>query len=90
MKGPILDSVPYPDVLVAKARSVTSQDLSLVLYPSGKSGTFTIGMTRLKPGQGYIINGKENTALTADGNGDAEIDILIDGRTAIDIRPKTV
>ena len=89
MEGPILDSVPYPDVLVAKARSVTSQDLRLVLYPSGKSGTFTIGITRLQPGQSYIINSKEDTAFTADGNGDAEIDILIDGRTAIDIQPKT-
>lgn len=90
IKGPILDSVPYPDVLVAKARSVTSQDLSLVLYPSGKAGTFTIGIIRLQPGQSYIFNGKAGTAFTADGNGDAEIDIPIDGRTAIDIQPKTV
>ncbi|OGE55071.1 hypothetical protein PENARI_c005G07550 [Penicillium arizonense] len=37
LKGPILDQVPYPGVLVAKARSNTSHDLHLLLYPSAAS-----------------------------------------------------
>ncbi|KAF5652788.1 hypothetical protein F25303_2925 [Fusarium sp. NRRL 25303] len=53
LRGPILSEVPYPGVLIAKARSHTSEDLELVLYPSADAGVFDLGISRLAPGQMY-------------------------------------
>jgi hypothetical protein len=55
--GPILASVPYPGVLVAAARSIDARSLNLVLYPSGNSGTFELGVEGLQSRlQYWVIN----------------------------------
>ena len=84
MKGPILSEVPYPGVLIAKARSHSSRDLELVLYPSADAGTFKLGVTRLEPAKRYTCQGK---TLTADDQGSLSLSVLVDGRTHLHIVP---
>ena len=87
MKGPILSEVPYPGVLVAKARSHMSTDLEIVLYPSADPGTFKLGISRLQPGKSYAYGMK---TLVADGDGNLSLDILVDGRTHVHLKPVTI
>ncbi|KAL3474463.1 hypothetical protein BJX99DRAFT_260395 [Aspergillus californicus] len=86
LKGPILDQIPYPGVLVAKARSHTSHDLDLVLYPSAGPGRFDIGIKRLRPNANYSVN-EQALSVTADADGNATLDIFVDGRTVVKIDP---
>lgn len=79
-EGPILDSVAFPDVLVAKAYSQEGESMDLVLYNGKAAGTFPIGFTRLKPGRKYKLVGEEKTASR---EGSAEWNVAIDGRTAM-------
>jgi hypothetical protein len=72
-------------VIVAKARSHTSRDLDLVLYPSAAAGTFTLGVERLKPKKTYDIGGHFKVA--ADEKGKLNFSIPIEGRTALKIVP---
>lgn len=87
LDGPILDKVPYPGVLVAKARSHSSKDLDLVLYPSAESGVFELGLKCLQPGTEYLY-GDEGRGFKADNNGEASLEVLVDGRTAVKISPR--
>lgn len=86
LAGPILDEVPYPGVLVAKARSNTSRDLDMVLYPSTAGGVFKLGIKRLQAGQKYYHGGREAT-FVANERGEAYISILVEGRTQVHIQP---
>jgi hypothetical protein len=88
LQGPILFQVPYPGVLVAKARSITSRDLNLVLYPSAEGGRFRIGISRLQPGGRYTCS-EQNLTFAADETGHAELDVLVDGRTEMHMIPET-
>ncbi|VTT58902.1 unnamed protein product [Fusarium fujikuroi] len=84
LRGPILSRVPYPGVLIAKARSHTSEDLELVLYPSADAGVFDLGISRLAPGQTYSYLEK---TVKADKDGAIRISVLVEGRTHIHISP---
>ncbi|RKK72612.1 hypothetical protein BFJ69_g9928 [Fusarium oxysporum] len=84
LKGPILSEVPYPGVLIAKARSHTSRDLELVLYPSADAGVFDLGISRLSPGQTYSYLDK---TVNADRDGFVKISVLVEGRTHVHISP---
>ncbi|KAL6364086.1 hypothetical protein LRP88_03519 [Fusarium phalaenopsidis] len=83
LNGPILSKVPYPGVLVAKARSHTSKDLELVLYPSADDGVFKLGISRLEPGGQYECQGK---MVTADEEGNLSFSATVSGRTRLHIR----
>ncbi|KAF2490591.1 hypothetical protein BU16DRAFT_518028 [Lophium mytilinum] len=84
LAGPILSQVPYPGVLVAKARSHTSKDLELVLYPSAAAGDFTLGVSRLEPGRKYTYGKQE---ATADSSGNIHISVHVEGRTPVTLTP---
>jgi hypothetical protein len=79
-----LDSVPYPGVIVAKARSQTSKDLEMVLYPSADDGTFELGVARLQPGKEYVWDGGRFVANT---EGKAVLQVIVEGRTSVVIFP---
>ena len=84
LAGPILDRVPYPGVIVAKARSHTSKDLDLVLYASAEEGLFELGVTRLQPGKEYTV-GTER--FVVDNSGEASLKVMVKGRTSLLICP---
>ena len=82
LKGPVLEKCSYPEVLVAKARSHTGEDLELVLYNGKEAGAQEIGIERLIPGQKYKISQTGET-FKADKNGAAVFSIYINGRTPL-------
>ncbi|KAF5541359.1 linalool dehydratase-isomerase precursor [Fusarium napiforme] len=84
LRGPILSEVPYPGVLIAKARCHTSKDLELVLYPSADTGVFDLGISRLAPGHTYSYLDKK---VKADKDGIVRISVLVVGRTHVHISP---
>ena len=86
LTGPLLEEAPYPAVLVAKAFS-HGEDLELVLYPGEADGAQTLRLGRLVPGRRYAIK-ETGFAFTADGDGEAVIEVALFGRTAITIVPE--
>ena len=83
-RGPILDVVPFPDVLVAKAYSHDGDSVDLVFYPGKDAGTFTLGFKRLQPGETYDLGGQQATAKP---DGTASFNVRVEGRTALKLMP---
>ncbi|KAK4545096.1 hypothetical protein LTR36_003647 [Oleoguttula mirabilis] len=83
-RGPILDDVPFPEVLVAKAYSHDGESIELVLYNGKGAGTFKLGFIRLHPGKTYTLG---NESAVADAQGRAHFSITLDGRTATILAP---
>lgn len=79
-----MSEVPYPGVLVAKARSHTGRDLNIVLYPSANAGNFSLVVKRLVPGHKYSYSAKE---LSADLDGKVQLDVFVHGRTQVKLVP---
>lgn len=85
--GPLLSEAAYPQVLVARATSPTGRDLDLVLYDGAAPGLQRIGITRLVPNAAYQVSGDVVSTITADVHGQASLDVVLSGRTAIRIAP---
>lgn len=79
-RGPILDSVPFPEVLVAKAYSKDGESVDLVLYNGQKAGTFPLKFTRVKAGSSYKLGTQFSKV---DSEGVLRFDVAIDGRTSL-------
>ncbi len=86
-RGPLLAEANYPDVLVAKAWS-DGTGLELVLYPGRGAGTQRVGIERLRPGAEYrLYEGGRERLVRADEVGRARLDLALDGRTEVTLRP---
>jgi hypothetical protein len=79
-RAPILDSAPFPEVLVAKAYSHDGESIDLVLYNGKSAGSFRLGFTRLHAGKTYILG---NETAVADAHGQAGFNVALNGRTAL-------
>ena len=84
--GPLIEGAKYPDVLVARAFS-HGADLEAVFYPGRADGVQEIGLTRLKPGQAYVVEGAVESGFTASAEGTATLHVHLSGRTAVNLRP---
>jgi hypothetical protein len=86
--GPLLDDVVYPDVLVARAVS-DGADLSLTLDP-GRAGGLrsTLGVTQLRPGSAYRVDGGVEERVVADADGAARVTVDLPGRTRVRLVPE--
>ena len=83
-KGPLLDSVPFPDVLVAKCYSPDGNDLDLVLYPGKEAGKFPLEFKRLTQGARYTLEGEAGkSTMLASKDGEGKVEVQLDGRTAL-------
>lgn len=80
-QGPLLASVPFPQVLVGKAWSHDGSGLELVLHNGAEPGDFTLDFERLKPGAQYKLN--TGDTFQADNKGTAKASVKIDGRTVV-------
>ena len=83
--GPILADCKFPEVIVAKAMS-TGADLDLVLYNGEEPGEQKLTISRLSPGAEYVVE-TSDYRFNADGNGNADITVTLDGRTPVRILP---
>jgi len=82
LDGPVLDKASYPEVLVGKAVS-DGAGLDLVLHPGRGAGVQTLGLARLRPGARYTVSGAAVDAFTARWDGTADLDIMLEERTAV-------
>ncbi len=89
LAGPVLAEASYPDVLVARAFS-HGDDLELVLYPGAGPGPHALKVAQLVPGRTYRVEGGAADRLAADDAGTATLSALLNGRTALVIRPQDV
>lgn len=80
MKGPKLARVPFPEVLVSRCQTTDGTDLSMVLHPGQKSGSFELEFADLKKGGKYRL--AEQTVV-ADSDGFAKATITLVGRTEL-------
>jgi hypothetical protein len=83
-QGPILDEVPFPEVLVAKAYSHDGEGVDLVFYNGKTPGVFSLGFKNCKPGVQYALMGQTRVA---NKEGTLSFDVKVDGRTAGKLEP---
>lgn len=85
-RGPMLTDASYPDVLVARAFS-RGEDLELTLYPGKLPGKQSLKIERLQINRPYAVTGATTDTIVADGNGVAKIDVDLNGRTPVNVKP---
>ena len=84
--GPVLAEARYPDVLVAKARSIDGRGLELVLHGHGREA---IRLERLAPGAAYTLAGfGASTPFRADHEGQAKLEVELRGHTSLHVAPE--
>ncbi|MDF3312134.1 hypothetical protein P3H15_44995 [Rhodococcus sp. T2V] len=85
--GPLLEAVPYPDVMVGRAVSNDGKGLEMVLHPGGAGGRFEVDLGQLVPGSSYKVVGAADAAITAREDGTARLAVDVRGRTEIHVVP---
>lgn len=83
-RAPILEKVPFPDVLVAKAYSHDGKSVELVLYNAKNPGAYELGFKNMQPGKSYKLG---DQIVKADKKGEAGFLVPISGRTAVTLEP---
>ena len=84
--GPILAQAGYPAVLVARAVT-DGRALDLVLRPGDQGGRTLLALERLAPRQDYVLSGAVEQAVTADDRGHALVNVDLDDRREVFVRP---
>ena len=84
--GPILAEVAYPDVLVARAVT-DGVGLDLVLRPGNGGGRTTLAIERPIPGRSYRVRGGVTGTAQADADGRALVEVDLDDRLEVTLRP---
>jgi hypothetical protein len=85
--GPVVESVPYPQAMVARAVS-DGAALDVVLRSPNGGGRIDIGLGRLVPGREYTVHGARDAAVVADSSGRATVTADLDGRLELEVRPR--
>jgi len=87
-KGPTLEHLSYPDVLVAAAHSdEASSSLQAVLYGGAGDGIQSLGVSGLRPLATYGVTGACLAHVTADDMGRVRLQIPLAGRTCLTLEP---
>lgn len=86
LAGPMIETVDYPAVLVARAWS-DGTGLDAVFYPGRELGLHKIPLSQLIAGQRYSVTGAAETEITGSAEGIADISVDLQGRTEVRIRP---
>ena len=86
LKGPCLDRVKWPDVIVALAVS-DGTDLRIVIEPGHGGGEVSLGFARLQPGRRYRLRGAVDVALEADQRGNADVKVDLFQRIELQLVP---
>ncbi|HJQ46987.1 MAG TPA: hypothetical protein VJ870_11800 [Amycolatopsis sp.] len=86
LDGPVLDTVPYPDAMVARAVS-DGAALDVVLRSTNGGGRIEVGFARLKPRQKYGLHGALDETVVADEHGRAHAVIDLEDRREVRVSP---
>lgn len=87
LAGPMLETMAYPQVLVARAYSPDGETLEAVFYPGAGIGRHEIPLSQLTPGRTYRLAGAEESEIVADAEGKASFHIQLAGRTEVSFSP---
>jgi hypothetical protein len=85
-RGPVLSSVPYPQLLVTSAQS-DGDSLSAVLVPGLEAGRHTVTIERLRPGRHSVRAGRERSTVEVGTDGRLNLPIEVHDRTELAISP---
>ena len=85
-RGPSLDEIGFPDVLVYKAVSDDGKGLDLVLCHGEEAGRYKLGFFRLPPASRYTVG---KAFATSDKDGKASFEVDVDGRTEVKLAKST-
>lgn len=85
-RGPVIESVPYPDVMIARAVS-DGDGLEVVLRSTGTANRFDVGLARLQPRRKYTVEGGVDATFVADDGGRAVLAVDIDDRRELRVMP---
>lgn len=87
-KGPQLEQLSYPDVLVAAAHADdASGSLQAVLYGGAGDGVQSLGVSGLRSLTPYRVSGAGLTQVLADDMGKVRLQVPIAGRTCLTLEP---
>jgi len=87
LAGPMIETMDYPSILVARAWSDGSR-LEAVFYPGDGPGIRNIPLSQLEPGRPYRVAGATEERIIADANGKASCAVMLDGRTQVSLQPE--
>ena len=82
--GPRLEGLKYPDVLVAGAHAEAGT-LRAVLYPGMKDRVHEVSLSNLQPHMHYRVTAGIVSGLQADAQGNARLNVVLAGRTALHV-----
>jgi len=85
-RGPVLSSVPYPQLLVTSAQT-DGESLSAVLVPGLEAGRHTVTIERLRPGRHTVRAGRELLTVEVGSDGRLNVPIEVQERTELTISP---
>ncbi len=87
-KGPRLEGLCYPDVLVAAAHADhASGSLQAVLYGGAGDGVQGLGVSGLRPLTCYRVTGASLTQVVSDDMGKVHLQVPLVGRTCLTLEP---
>jgi hypothetical protein len=81
-EGPILESVPYERVLVARAEN-DAKSLDFVLRGRSGSEPIIAELSNLQAGKSYNVNGAVSKSFKASDDGTAQIKVTVDDRAEV-------
>jgi Linalool dehydratase/isomerase len=84
--GPQLESVPYPQALVARAVT-DGQALEAVLRSTNGASRVSVELSQLRPGDEYAVTGAVQPTVTADDHGRATLEVDLDRRSELRVAP---
>ncbi|MFM2371908.1 MAG: hypothetical protein RIS85_1630 [Pseudomonadota bacterium] len=87
LAGPMIETLDYPDVLVARAWSDGTR-LEAVLHPGQGPCRKAVPLSQLVPGARYTVTGAVENEIIASSQGEASITVDINGRTEITVSPR--
>lgn len=86
LAGPMIETLDYPAVLVARAWS-DGRNLDAVFMPGTGGGRFAIPLSQLEPGRRYALSGACEDMLVADAQGQGTFTIDLRQRLSITVTP---
>lgn len=87
-KGPRLEDLRYPDVLVAAAHADgTNGSLQAVLYGGAGDGVKSLGVAGLRPLAPYRVTGASLAQVMSDHMGKVRLQVPLIGRTCLTLEP---
>lgn len=85
LAGPMIETLEYPAVLVARAWS-DGTNLEATFVQGTQSGLRTIALSQLEPGRRYALTGATEGEIVADAKGNGAFTIDLQGRIEVTLR----